>query len=140
MARRRHGVRGGRRTSGDRSARLGLGFRLRSVRGAFTHPLTLRGRASRSAFWWFQLLAVIAYAVVSVISDYSTVAGIILDVIIGVPMLIANIALAVRRLHDSDHTGWWWWIGLVPLVGWIVAIVFYLLPSTPGPNRYSGAR
>jgi uncharacterized membrane protein YhaH (DUF805 family) len=111
-----------------------------AVRGAFTHPLTLRGRASRSAFWWFQLLAVIAYAVVSVISDYSTVAGIILDVIIGVPMLIANIALAVRRLHDSDHTGWWWWIGLVPLVGWIVAIVFYLLPSTPGPNRYSGAR
>jgi uncharacterized membrane protein YhaH (DUF805 family) len=111
-----------------------------AVRGAFTHPLTLGGRASRSAFWWFQLLAVITYAVVSIISDYSTVAGVILDIIIGVPMLIANIALAVRRLHDSDHTGWWWWIGLVPLVGWIVAIVFYLLPGTPGPNRYSGAR
>jgi uncharacterized membrane protein YhaH (DUF805 family) len=111
-----------------------------AVRGAFTNLVTLRGRASRSAFWWFQLLAVIAYAVVSIISDYSTVGGIILDVIIGVPMLIANIALAVRRLHDSDHTGWWWWIGFVPLVGWIVAIVFYLLPSTPGPNRYSAAR
>ncbi len=111
-----------------------------AVRGAFAHPLTLWGRASRSAFWWFQLLAVIAYAVVSVISDRSTVAGIILDIIIGVPMLVTNIALAVRRLHDSDHTGWWWWIGFVPLVGWIVAIVFYLLPSTPGPNRYSPAR
>jgi uncharacterized membrane protein YhaH (DUF805 family) len=111
-----------------------------AVRGAFAHPLTLRGRASRSAFWWFQLLAVIAYAVVSVISDRSTVAGVILDIIIGVPILVTNIALAVRRLHDSDHTGWWWWIGFVPLVGWIVSIVFYLLPSTPGPNRYSGAR
>lgn len=111
-----------------------------AVRGAFAHPLTLRGRASRSAFWWFQLLAVIAYAVVSVISDRSTVAGIILDIIIGVPMVVTNIALAVRRLHDSDHTGWWWWIGFVPLVGWIVSLVFYLLPSTPGPNRYSGAR
>ena len=111
-----------------------------AVRGAFTHPLTLRGRASRSAFWWFQLLAVIAYAVVSVISDRSTVAGVILDIIIGVPILVTNIALAVRRLHDSDHTGWWWWIGLVPLVGWIISIVFYLLPSTPGPNRYSTVR
>jgi uncharacterized membrane protein YhaH (DUF805 family) len=111
-----------------------------AVRGAFAHPLTLRGRASRSAFWWFQLLAVIAYAVVSVISDRSTVAGIILDVIIGIPMLVTNIALAVRRLHDSDHTGWWWWIGLVPLIGWIVVLVFYLQPSTPGPNRYSPAR
>jgi uncharacterized membrane protein YhaH (DUF805 family) len=111
-----------------------------AVRGAFGHPFTLRGRASRSAFWWFQLLAVIAYAVVSVISDRSTVAGVILDIVIGIPMLVTNIALAVRRLHDSDHTGWWWWIGLVPLVGWIVAIVFYLLPGTPGPNRYTPVR
>jgi uncharacterized membrane protein YhaH (DUF805 family) len=68
------------------------------------------------------------------------VAGIILDIVIGIPMLITNIALAVRRLHDSDHTGWWWWIGFVPLVGWIVSIVFYLLPSTPGPNRYNTVR
>jgi uncharacterized membrane protein YhaH (DUF805 family) len=111
-----------------------------AVRGAFTHPLTLRGRASRSAFWWFQLLAVIAYAVVSVISDRSTVAGVILDIIIGIPMVVANIALAVRRLHDASHTGWWWWIGLVPLIGWIIVLVFYLQPSAPGPNRYSTPR
>ena len=111
-----------------------------AVRGAFAHPLTFCGRASRSAFWWFELLAVIAYAVVSVISDRSTVAGVILDIIIGIPMVVANIALAVRRLHDADHTGWWWWIGFVPLIGWIIVLVFYLQPSTPGPNRYSPAR
>jgi uncharacterized membrane protein YhaH (DUF805 family) len=111
-----------------------------AVRGAFTHPLTLRGRASRSAFWWFELLAVIAYAVVSVISDSSTVAGVILDIIIGIPMVVASIALAVRRLHDADHTGWWWWIGFVPLIGWIVVLVFYLQPGTPGPNRYTPVR
>ena len=111
-----------------------------AVRGAFTHAVTLQGRASRSAFWWFQLLAVIAYAVVSVISNSSTVAGVILDIIIGIPILVTNIALAVRRLHDSNHTGWWWWIGLVPLVGWIVVIVFYLLPGTPGPHRYTPVR
>ena len=111
-----------------------------AVRGAFAHPLTLRGRASRSAFWWFQLLAVIAYAVVSVISDRSTVAGIILDIIIGIPLLVTNIALAVRRLHDSDHTGWWWWIGFVPFVGGIILLVFYVLRGTPGPNRYSVMR
>jgi uncharacterized membrane protein YhaH (DUF805 family) len=111
-----------------------------AVRGAFSHPLTFRGRASRPAFWWFQLLTVIAYAVVSVISDRSTVAGIILDIIIGIPMAVTNIALAVRRLHDSNHTGWWWWIGFVPLIGWIVSIVFYLMPSTPGRNRYNTTR
>jgi uncharacterized membrane protein YhaH (DUF805 family) len=132
-----YGTGGARPTSYLQGAPVGFG---EAIRGAFRHPLTLRGRASRSAFWWFQLLAVIAYAVVSVISDRSTVAGVILDIIIGIPMVVANIALAVRRLHDSNHTGWWWWIGFVPLVGWIVSIVFYLLPSTPGPNRYSGAR
>jgi len=128
---------GYRPTSYLQGAPVGFGD---AVRGAFQHPLTFRGRASRSAFWWFQLLAVIAYAVVSIISDRSTVAGIILDIIIGVPMIVTHIALAVRRLHDSDHRGWWWWIALVPVVGWIVAIVFYLLPSTPGPNRFNTVR
>jgi uncharacterized membrane protein YhaH (DUF805 family) len=111
-----------------------------AVRGAFGHLLTLRGRASRSAFWWFELLAVIAYVIVSLISDWSTVAGVILDIVVGVPILVANISLAVRRLHDSNHTGWLWWLGFVPLIGWIIVLVFYLMPSTPGPNRYSAVR
>jgi len=54
--------------------------------------------------------------------------------------VVASIALSVRRLHDADHTGWWWLIGWVPLIGWIIVLVFYLQPSTPGPNRYSPAR
>jgi len=111
-----------------------------AVRGAFGHIFTYRGRASRSAFWWFALLEAVAYVIVGLISNRSTVAGIILDIIVGVPMVLAGLSLAVRRLHDSDHTGWWWWIGFVPLVGWIISLVFYLLPSTPGPNRYNVMR
>jgi uncharacterized membrane protein YhaH (DUF805 family) len=110
-----------------------------AVRGAMTNIVTLRGRASRSAFWWFVLVQAIAYAIVSWISDASTTAGVILDIIVGIPLFVAGIALAVRRLHDADHSGWWWWIGWVPFVGWIVLLVFYLLPGTPGPNRYSVA-
>ncbi len=108
-----------------------------AVRGAFSHLLTFRGRASRSAFWWFALLAVVAWAVLGVIRDRSTVAGAILYIVIGLPLWVASITLAVRRLHDSGHTGWWWWIGLVPLVGWIVLLVFYITPGTSGPNRYN---
>jgi uncharacterized membrane protein YhaH (DUF805 family) len=111
-----------------------------AVRGAFGHIFTYRGRASRSAFWWFALLEFIAYAVVGFISNRSTVAGVILDIIIGVPIVLAGISLAVRRLHDADHTGWWWWIGFVPLVGWIISLVFYVLPGTPGANRYNVMR
>ena len=102
--------------------------------------LTLRGRASRSAFWWFALVEVIAYIIVGVISDASRPVGIVLDIIIGIPLVIAGITLAVRRLHDTNRTGWWWWIGFIPLVGGIVLLVFYLLSGTPGPNRYNVAR
>jgi uncharacterized membrane protein YhaH (DUF805 family) len=110
-----------------------------AVRGAMTNIVTLRGRASRSAFWWFVLVQAIAYAIISWISDASNAAGIVLDIIVGIPLFVAGIAVAVRRLHDADHAGWWWWIGWVPFVGWIVLLVFYLLPGTPGPNRYSVA-
>ncbi len=111
-----------------------------AVRGAFGHILTFRGRASRSAFWWFVLLQIIAYLVIGFITNRSSVAGTILDIVVGIPLWLAGLSLTVRRLHDANHTGWWWWIGLVPIVGWIVLLVFYLVPGTPGPNRYNVAR
>jgi uncharacterized membrane protein YhaH (DUF805 family) len=111
-----------------------------AVRGAVRNIFTYYGRASRSAFWWFALLEVIAYLIVSWISDVSTVAGIIVDIVVALPMILAGIALAVRRLHDGNRTGWWWWIGFIPVVGGIILLVFYLLPGTPGPNRYNVTR
>ena len=74
------------------------------------------------------------------ISDESTIAGIIVDILVALPLILAGIALAVRRLHDSDRSGWWWWIGFVPVVGGIILLVFYLLPGTRGPNRFNHAR
>lgn len=110
-----------------------------AIQGAMNNIVTLRGRASRSAFWWFALLQFIVYTIISWISDWSRPVGIILDIIIGIPLIVAGIAVAVRRLHDTNRTGWWWWIGWVPFFGWIVLLVFYLLRGTPGPNRYSVA-
>ena len=110
-----------------------------AIQGAMTNIVTLRGRASRSAFWWFALLQLIVYTIISWISDASRPVGIVLDIIIGIPLIVAGIAVAVRRLHDINRTGWWWWIGFVPFFGWIVLLVFYLLRGTPGPNRYSVA-
>jgi uncharacterized membrane protein YhaH (DUF805 family) len=56
--------------------------------------------------------------------------------IFGLAILIPSIAVSVRRLHDIDRTGWWVLISLVPLVGWIVLLVFHVQDSTPGTNGY----
>jgi uncharacterized membrane protein YhaH (DUF805 family) len=57
-------------------------------------------------------------------------------VIYALAVLIPGLAVAVRRLHDTDRTGWWILIGLIPIVGFIVLIVFLATDGTPGPNRY----
>ena len=50
--------------------------------------------------------------------------------------VLPQIAVAARRLHDTGRSGFWIFIGLVPLVGSIVLIIFYVLPSQPGANKY----
>ena len=116
-----------------------VGF-VNAIRLAFGNVFTYHGRASRSAFWWFALLQVIAYGIVSWLSSDSRVAGIILDIVIGIPLILTGISLSVRRLNDSGRTGWWWWIGFIPVIGGIILLVFYLLSPTPGPNKYNIAR
>ena len=51
-------------------------------------------------------------------------------------LLIPSVAVAIRRLHDTNRRGWWILIGLIPLIGQLVLFVFYLLDGTPGPNRF----
>ena len=56
--------------------------------------------------------------------------------IVTLGLLLPNWAVTVRRLHDSNRSGWWLLIGLVPILGWIVLLVFYLSRGTPAPNRF----
>jgi uncharacterized membrane protein YhaH (DUF805 family) len=60
----------------------------------------------------------------------------LLSVIYGLAVLIPSIAVGVRRLHDTDRSGWWLLISLIPLIGGIVLLVFFVLDGTPGENRF----
>ena len=99
------------------------------------------GRARRTEFWYFVLFNIIVTIVLSVIDrligTFSGASNIgILSGIYGLAVLIPTLAVTVRRLHDIDRTGWWILLGLIPLIGTIVLLVFYLTPGTPGSNRY----
>ncbi len=60
----------------------------------------------------------------------------VLAMLYNLAVLIPGIAVSVRRLHDTDRSGWWLIIGFVPLIGAIVLLVFMLQDSKPGQNQY----
>ena len=96
------------------------------------------GRATRSEFWWFALYNLLI-AIGLAIAEFVLGLGQLLSVIYGVAIFIPNWAVSVRRLHDTDHSGWWLLIGIVPLVGAIILFIFYISDSSPGPNDYGSS-
>lgn len=105
-----------------------------AVSSVFSQYTGFSGRARRSEFWWYTLFTVIVYLVVGVV-DAVLKTG-ILGLIVGLALLLPTLAVTVRRLHDTGRSGWWILIGLIPLVGAIVLLVFECSDSQPGPNRF----
>jgi len=105
-----------------------------AIRDGFSKYVTFSGRSSRSAYWWWYLFGILVL-VVSLAIDYALGAGGILYVLVALAMLLPNLAVLVRRLHDAGHSGWWLLIGLLPLIGAIVLLVFTLQGSDQ-PNQW----
>ena len=99
------------------------------------------GRARRKEYWYFvlfNLLASIALGVIDGITGtYSDDAGLgLLGGIYALAGFIPSIAVAMRRLHDTGRSGWWLLLALIPILGFLVLLVFMLLDSEPGDNQY----
>jgi uncharacterized membrane protein YhaH (DUF805 family) len=99
------------------------------------------GRARRKEYWFFYLFYII-FAIVLIIIDGMTgtlneETGIgVLSSIFLLAMIIPGLAVAVRRLHDTDRSGWWIFISLIPLIGGIWFLVLMVLDGTSGQNQY----
>ena len=103
-----------------------MGF-FKAIGSGFGNYTNFSGRARRSEFWWWTLFAFLM-GILTVIP--------ILGWLIALAMLLPNLAMQVRRLHDTGHSGWWWFIGLIPIIGFIVLLFFYVTDSKPGPNQW----
>jgi uncharacterized membrane protein YhaH (DUF805 family) len=102
--------------------------------GVLKNYVGFEGRARRAEYWQFALINFIIVVVLDVIGI--AVKFPYLGVLYSLGVLLPGLAVAFRRLHDTDRTAWWLLIGLVPFVGWIVLLVFLCLDSTPGDNKY----
>ena len=93
------------------------------------------GRAHRTEFWLFFLFSFIISFFLGVIVGLVGSLWFI-TTLYALAVLIPGLAVSVRRLHDTNRSGWWILTGLVPILGWIALLIFYLEDSRPGANQY----
>jgi uncharacterized membrane protein YhaH (DUF805 family) len=99
------------------------------------------GRAHRQEFWYFILFYFLIYFALSIVDQVTgtfsmeTGAG-LLSGIYALAMLVPSLAVGARRLHDTGRSGWWQLLMLIPILGGLILIFFFVLDSEPGDNQY----
>ena len=119
----------------------GLNF-FEAIKICLRKYFVIKGRASRSEYWFLQLLFTPLAMYVGFWSDPVSAGTIdppplyILSTIIVILLFIPSITSQIRRFHDKDKSGWFIFINIIPLVGWLIALVMLLDKGTPGKNRF----
>jgi uncharacterized membrane protein YhaH (DUF805 family) len=93
------------------------------------------GRADRGEFWWFVLANFILYVVLAILMNVSSI-FVLVYFAVAIGLIVPSLAVAIRRLHDTNKSGWFLLLGLIPLIGAIILIVFYATAGDSGDNNY----
>ena len=109
-----------------------------AVKSGFSNYVNFRGRASRSEYWWWALFTIVLAVGIQVVFGMvaGSETGATLANLASLVLFLPSLAVGVRRLHDTDRSGLWMLIGLIPVIGIIVLIVFFVQIGTPGQNRF----
>jgi uncharacterized membrane protein YhaH (DUF805 family) len=99
------------------------------------------GRAPRAEYWWFTLANMLVQIVTIMVSTLVWgpglhTGGAALRGVVSLLLLLPGLAVSVRRLHDTDRSGWWVLLPLLPVAGAIILIVWFATRGTRGPNRF----
>lgn len=107
------------------------------VKKCFSHYADFSGRARRKEFWYFFLFLCIGNAIASVIDMAFGFKDIpVFQSIFSIATFVPNLAVTIRRLHDTNRSGWWFLINLIPLVGFIIFLVFMATDTKPESNQW----
>lgn len=129
---------------------------IESVKTCFRKYATFTGRASRSEYWWWTLAIWIFFVLILVLfmpsaSTLSSMeSGAMLDIdaqrqymkfmsitgIVYLVILLPTIAVAVRRLHDINKSGWFLLISFIPIIGPLICLYWFICKGTQGDNQY----
>jgi uncharacterized membrane protein YhaH (DUF805 family) len=118
-----------------------------AVKSGYANYVNFSGRSQRSAYWWWMLFQIVVALVIALLEgggsfsrgagsmEFAVVGG-LFSTIWSLANIVPGIAVSVRRLHDLDKSGWWLLIGLIPLVGAIILLVWFCSRGTGGANRF----
>lgn len=110
-----------------------------AVRMAFDSYCRFQGRSSRSEYWWWVLFVAILSFCIGIIEGilgFSMTAVQTTSGILSLVLLLPGLGLSVRRLHDINKSGWWILLGLIPVVGAIILIIWFAQNSQMQDNQY----
>lgn len=109
-----------------------------AVSSGFSNYATFAGRACRSEFWYWTLFSFVASICLSLLDSVVFPQNLWspLSSIFSLAILLPSIAVTARRLHDIDKSGWWILLIFVPIVGWIVLVVWEIRKGDDDSNRF----
>ena len=96
------------------------------------------GRARRKEYWMFVLFSLLIYFLVAIVLVALSATESAINIVIGLlalSLMLPNLAVTIRRLHDTDRSGWWALLSFVPILS-LVILVFMFLDGTSGGNRF----
>ena len=100
-----------------------------SIKVCFTKYADFTGRATRSEYWWWILFTILASIATVLVNE-------MLSAFFSLATILPSLAVAARRLHDTDRTGWLQLLWLIPIIGWIILLVWFIQEGKE-PNRFS---
>lgn len=92
------------------------------------------GRASRSEYWWFVLASVLVIFVAAIIDG--AIGSIVVTSLAYLFLIIPGIAISVRRLHDTNRSGWYLLLNFIPLVGTILIFIWSVTSGDKKANQF----
>jgi len=113
-----------------------------AIASGFRNYTTWSGRASRSEFWWWYLFSILVMIIpnawyLAEVNNKTYGFGTVLYALVALALVLPTLAMTIRRLHDTNRSGGWWWIQLIPFVGSIILLVFMFLAPVNEGNRFN---
>lgn len=99
-----------------------------SIKVCFSKYADFDGRATRSEYWWWFLFVFLATLATGIVND-------MLSSLFSIAVLLPNLAVGTRRLHDIDKSGWFQLLWIIPILGWIV-LIYWAAQEGKERNRF----